>query len=55
MNLPRMSDFSKFCFKLQKADAAGILKKYTQTDFKNDLVIQLANVANKTNRRQRRI
>ena len=49
-----MSDFSKFCFKLQKADA-DILKKYTQTDFKNDLVIQLANVANKTNKRQRRI
>ena len=33
-----MSDFSKFCFKLQKANS-DILKKYIQTDFKNDLVI----------------
>ena len=37
INLPRMSGFSKFCFKLQKADA-DILKKYIQTDFKNDLL-----------------
>ena len=49
-----MSDFSKFCFKIRKADP-DILKKYIQIDFKNDLVIQLANVANKTKRRQRRI
>ena len=32
-----MSDFSKFCSKLDKADAAT-LKKYKETDFKNDLV-----------------
>ena len=32
-----MSDFSKFCFKLDKADT-DILKKYIETDFKNDLV-----------------
>ena len=38
-----MYDFSKFCFKLNKADA-DILKKYVKTDLKNDLV-QLANVA----------
>ena len=38
-----MYDFSKFCFKLDKADA-DILKKYIQTDFKNDLV-PVANVA----------
>ena len=37
INLPRMSDFSKFRFKLLKADA-DILKKYIQTDFKNDPV-----------------
>ena len=46
-----MSDFSKFCFKLQKTDA-DILKKYIQTDLKNDLAIQLANVANKTKSRR---
>ena len=45
-----MSDFSKFCFKPQKADA-DILKKYIQTDFKNDLL----QLANKTERRQRGI
>ena len=32
-----MSDFSKFCFKLDKADA-DILKKYAQIDFKNNLI-----------------
>ena len=37
INLSRMYDFSKFCFKLDKADA-DILKKYIQTDLKNDLV-----------------
>ena len=37
INLPRMYDFSKFCFKLDKA-GADILKKYMQTDLKNDLV-----------------
>ena len=37
INLPRMYDFSKFCFKFDKADA-DTLKKYIQTDFKNDLV-----------------
>ena len=37
LNLPRMFDFSKFCFKLDKADA-DTLNKYIQTDFKNDLV-----------------
>ena len=37
INLPRMYDFSKFCFKLHKADA-DILKKFIQIDFKNDLV-----------------
>ena len=36
-NLLRIYDFSKFCFKLDKADR-GILKKYIQTDLKNDLV-----------------
>ena len=37
INLPRMSDFSKFCFKLDKKDA-DILKKYRQIDFKNNLI-----------------
>ena len=32
-----MSYFSKFCFKLEKADA-DILRKYIQTDLKNGLV-----------------
>ena len=32
-----MYDFSKFFFRLDKADA-DILKKYKKTDFKNDLV-----------------
>ena len=32
-----MYDISKFCFNLVKADA-DILKKYIQTDLKNDLV-----------------
>ena len=36
-NLQRMYDFSKLCFKLDKA-GADILKKYIQTDLKNDLV-----------------
>ena len=36
MNLPRMYDFSKFFFKLDKADA-DVLKKYIQTDLKIDL------------------
>ena len=36
-NLPRMYNFSKFCLKVDKADA-DILKKYIQTDLKNDLV-----------------
>ena len=36
-NLSRMHDFSKFCFKLDKADA-DILKKHIQTDLKNDLL-----------------
>ena len=31
-----MHDFSKFCFKFDKADA-DILKKDIQTDLKNDL------------------
>ena len=37
INLPRMYDFSKICFKLDTADA-DILKKYIETDFKNALV-----------------
>ena len=37
INLPRMYDFSKFCFKLDKANA-DMLKKYIQTDLENDLV-----------------
>ena len=37
INLPRMYDSSKCCFKLDKVDA-DILKKCMQTDFKNDLV-----------------
>ena len=37
INLPRMYDFSKFCFKLDKTDA-DILKKYITNDFKNDLL-----------------
>ena len=32
-----MSGFFKFCFKLDKADA-DILKKYVQSDLKNDLI-----------------
>ena len=32
-----MSDLSKFCFKLDKAEA-DTLKKYIQTNFENDLV-----------------
>ena len=36
-NLPRMYNFSKFCLKVDKA-VADILKKYIQTDLKNDLV-----------------
>ena len=37
IDLPRMYDFSKFRFKLDKAHA-DILKKYIQTAFENDLV-----------------
>ena len=39
-----MYDFSKFCFKLDKADA-DILKKCIQSDLKNDLVTARYNVA----------
>ena len=38
-NLPRarMFNFSKFCLRVDKGDA-DILKRYMQTDLKNDLV-----------------
>ena len=39
-----MYDFSKFSFKLGK-EHADILKKYIKTDFQNDLVTKLVNVA----------
>ena len=62
INLPRTHDFSKFCFKFDKADA-DILKKYIRTDFENDLVAasscsyyhRYSQVANTIKRHQRRI